>query len=444
MKRGLSFPWLLASLFLPLALALSACLPAGVRVPQSPLSAVLERKAGLIAYLSTDGNIYIIDQGGLRKTQITKDAFSDSSKYMFYGLPTWAPDGQSLAFVSYTGPAGQNPTSMSLFTAHKDGTKLVEADKSTDPLVFYYWSPDSRKLGFISAIANTNLSFRVMSPDGTNNQLVDAGSPYYWAWAPDSRTVLAHAGTRLSLLQVDQSVVEQALNIQPADFRAPAFSPDGQQILMAVQTDGGKSALMVADATGQNPKTVAEYTGGIAFVWSPDGRRVAYLVTDSSTSGSPGHLVVADPTGKNKPVELKGSDVMAFFWSPDSKSLAYFTQAQAAAGATATATATVDPSNQATPTTGQSGMLLNLSVLDAASGQTHPVATYTPSERFLQVIPYFDQYSQSLTIWSPDSTNLVVSAYRSDGTPAIWVVEASGHLDPRFLDTGWMGFWSRK
>jgi len=72
------------------------------------------------------------------------------------------------------------------------------------------------------------------------------------------------------------------------------------------------------------------------------------------------------------------------------------------------------------------------------------VATFTPSDRFLDVIPYFDQYNQSLTIWSPDSTNLVISAYRSDGVPCVWVVNASGHLTPRFIDTGWMGFWSWK
>jgi Tol biopolymer transport system component len=442
MKRPLSHSWLLVPFLVPLALLVSACLPAGVRVPQNPLSGVLERKSGLIAYLATDGNIYTVDQGGQRKTQITKDAFADNSKYMFYGLPAWAPDGQSLAFVSYTGLSGQNPTSMSLFTAHKDGTKLVEAHKSADPLVYYYWSPNSRKLGFISATPNSNLAFQVISPDGSNSQLVDAGSPYYWTWAPDSRTVLAHSGSRLSLLQVDQNVVEQTLEIQPADFKAPAFSPNGQQVLVAGQTASGKTALMLADATGQNPRNLVEYSGAIAFVWSPNGQRVAYLVTDGLSAGATGHLVVADPTGKSKPVELKGSDVMAFFWSPDSKSLAYFTQDLAAASTTPVATATVDPSSPATATGTQGGLLLKLSVFDAGSGQSHSVASFTPSERFLQVIPYFDQYDQSLTIWSPDSRNLVVSAYRGDGTPAIWVVEASGHLDPRFIATGWMGFWS--
>jgi len=436
----MSYRWLTLTVLIPLALLASACLPDGVRVPQNQLSGLLERKSGLIAYLGIDGNIYTIDQGGQRKTQITKDAYINDNNFLFYGLPTWAPDSQSIAFASYTGVRGQDPTSMSLFTAHKDGSALVEALKSTDPLVFYYWAPDSRRVGLISATNSTSLAFQVVTADGATKTLVDAGSPYYWAWAPDGQTVLAHNGTHVSLLQLGQSVSEQALNFQPAEFKAPAFSPNGKQMLVAAGAADGKSALLLADSQGQNVKSLAEYdgNGSIAFEWSPDGRRVAYLASPTPDLGSPGHLVVIDPSGKNKPVELNGTDksgVLAFFWSPDSKSVAYFTVAQAPTSATPSPTP--DPSGASS-----SSLHLSLSVLDARSGKTHSVATFTPSERFLALIPYFDQYQQSLTIWSPDSVNLVVSAYRSDGTPGVWVVESSGHLDPRFISEGWLGFWS--
>ncbi len=421
-------------LIVPLALLLAACLPAGVKVPQNQLSGLLERKSGLIAYLATDGNIYTIDQGAQHKTQITKDAFLNSNTFMFYGLPTWSPDSQSIAFVSYTGVRGQNPSSMGLFTARKDGTKLTQAISSTDQLVYWSWAPDNKRVGFISALANSDLAFQVVAADGSGKQLVDAGSPYYWAWAPDG-TVLAHNGTHISLLQIGASVNEQALSFQPADFKAPAFSPDGKQILVAGGEANGNSALLLADAQGQNVRALTEYTGTIAFDWSPDGKRVAYLESDSSAAGSTGHLVVIDPAGKSKPVELKGSDVFAFFWSPDSNSLAYFTQDQATAG-------TPTPTPDASGNSPSSAFLLKLSVMDAHSGATHDVASYPPTERFLSVIPFFDQYHHSLTIWSPDSRNLVVSAYRSDGTPGVWVVEASGHLEPRFIAEGWLGFWS--
>ena len=428
--------WLVVSVLLLGALALSACLPDGVRVPQNQLSGLLERKSGLIAYLGTDGNIYTIDQGGGRQTAVTKDAVLDGDNYLFYGLPTWSPDSQSLAFDSYTGLRGQNPTSMSLFTAHKDGAELQEALKSDYQLIFYYWSPDSKRLALIASTANNSLSLQVVAPGGSP-QLVDTGAPFYWSWAPDGNTILAHAGgadpgerARLSLLQLDPSVSERAFGIQPAEFKAPAFSPDGKQVLVAGEVGEGKSALLLTDATGGNPQTLAEYSGSIAFVWSPDGKRVAYVVSDDPSVGAPGHLVVLDPAGKAKTVELDGSKVLAFFWSPNSKSLAYFSLAEVTGDGTAT------PSASSTP------VILNLSVMDARTGKSHSVATYPSSEQFLNVVPYFDQFHPTVTIWSPDSKNLVVSAYGSSGTPGIWVVEASGHLDPRHVADGWMGFWS--
>ena len=83
--------WRLALLVLPLALVVTACVPDGVRVPQSELSALLEPKIGLIAYLGLDGNVYTIDQGGGRNTPLTSDAHDDESGYHFYGMPTWSP-----------------------------------------------------------------------------------------------------------------------------------------------------------------------------------------------------------------------------------------------------------------------------------------------------------------------------------------------------------------
>ena len=79
---------------------LSGCLPAGVRMPESPLLRNLERKSGLIALLGVDGNVYTTDQAGVALTPITTDAnVSNSASRLFYQFPTWSPDGEQLAYV---------------------------------------------------------------------------------------------------------------------------------------------------------------------------------------------------------------------------------------------------------------------------------------------------------------------------------------------------------
>lgn len=424
-------------LLVPLALLLAACVPEGIRVPQSEFSSLVERKSGLIALLAVDGNIYTVDQGGNGLTPITEDAFSDESGYRFYGLPIWSPDSQSLAFAGYEGPPDAAPNSMSLFTADRQGESLVRAHQSPNYLVFYDWSPSSDQVGFIAQTPSQSLALHTVPSAGGETRLVDAGAPYYWAWAPDGSAMLAHVGgsvssqAHLSLLQLEPEVVEFGLDLAPAPFKAPAFSPDGSQVLVAGRTEAGTNALILMDVLGENQQVLTEYNGNIAFAWSPNGQRVAYLVSPNDQLGTPGTLTIIDPSGRRRPVELSNQAAYAFFWSPDSRSVAYFIDQPAEAA------------TEADEGQSQQQFVWSLRILEAGNGRTHTVQeSIMVTEQFLQVIPYFDQYHQALTIWSPDSKNLVVSAYRPDGTPSVFVVAASGKLEPRYIVNGLAAFWS--
>jgi hypothetical protein len=83
-----------------------------------------------------------------------------------------------------------------------------------------------------------------------------------------------------------------------------------------------------------------------------------------------------------------------------------------------------------------------LHVLNVTNGESRELFTYRPTQQFLSVLPYFDQYHQSATIWSPDNNNLVLSFLSSSGSPGIAIVAASGKLEPRILAQGYLAFWS--
>src|SRR5687768_769332 len=137
------------SVYLLIAIFLSACLPAGVQVPQSPLLSVLERKAGLIAYLGLDGNVYVTDQAASDTTQLTKDGSpptETSSSVVVYQSPTWALDGNQLGFIRLE--QNESQVGSKLFVADIDaGTvKGVYSSESEHPF-YLYWSPDDLNLG---------------------------------------------------------------------------------------------------------------------------------------------------------------------------------------------------------------------------------------------------------------------------------------------------------
>ena len=175
------------------ALLATACLPKGFRLPQSPLLPVLERKSGLIAYLGTDFNIYTVDQGGGDPTPVTTDADAEGDLLQIYDFPAWAPDSQSLAFVGYSARGdGSAPPSIGLFVAQKDGQNLTQAYSSSTNVIYFYWSPDSQHLSLLAAAPNSNMALKLVSPSGGEAQTLDIGAPFYWTWAPDSRSVLVH------------------------------------------------------------------------------------------------------------------------------------------------------------------------------------------------------------------------------------------------------------
>jgi Tol biopolymer transport system component len=380
-----------------------------------------------------------MDQGGGSQTSITSDAGRAESRTHTYRFPTWSPDGSKLAFVKLSSTS-QGVESARVFTASPDGQDQVEAYTSDEQFPIYlYWSPDSQHVSFLTSAQTGSLLLQMVSAQGGEPRLLDAGAPFYWSWAPNGQHMLVHVGGdqpsgRLSFLSVNGDVVEEALSLRPGLFQAPAWSPDGNQVLLAARTDAGEPALMLTDAHGGVKNILKLLDGSTAFGWSPDGQRVAYIAGDPNLSFTIGTLTVIEP---DQPAAGKTSDldtVLGFFWSPDSKKVAYFELIIYAPTPEPGDTGTNEPIS-----------LFNLKVMDVASGESHPVAIFLPTDEFFGVMPYFDQYQHSATLWSPDSKNLVLSGYPLGNEPqqmGIWVIAASGGLEPRFLTEGTLAFWS--
>jgi hypothetical protein len=55
-------------------------------------------------------------------------------------------------------------------------------------------------------------------------------------------------------------------------------------------------------------------------------------------------------------------------------------------------------------------------------------------------LPFLDQYTQSMQLWSPDSSHFVLPAIRN-GEPGIWVF-GDGAIDPVRISDGEWASWS--
>lgn len=419
-----------------IAMFITSCLPQDTQVPQSPLLPLLERKSGLIAYIGVDGNMYISDQGGRKLNQVTDDASisqEQAAPFRYYQFPAWSKDGSRVAFVGLGIEGETTETDMFVYDLDEETITNVYASQSEFPF-YLNWSPDNASVGFISTTARRDGIILKSAPAaGGEARILDTGSPYYWSWSPDGSVLIAHAGggdssspAHLSFLRVDSGITEYALDFSPASFQAPAWSPDGNFIALT-RAANGRNEIVVTDRTGANPKTIGTFTAKTAFAWSFDSAKLAYLNADQTLSdGTVGDLHIHDLATSEEFV--LNDNVIAFFWSPDGKEIAYFILIPIA------------PEEGSEDTTQQYAVKFN--ILDVVKKESRELLTYRPTEQFLGILPYFDQYHQSVTIWSPDSNNLVISFLNSDGTPSIAIVPASGTLEPRLLTQGYIAFWS--
>jgi Tol biopolymer transport system component len=439
-KKG----WLCAAAVLTAALSLSCSLV--TRTLSQPLQILnTGAPAGLIAYSGTDGNIYTIDREGKHPVAITQDAnpFPGAGGVVrLYQYPTWAPNGRSLAYIGFKGTS-QTDSVANLYAASSDGKKLATAFSSMNDFPFYlFWSPNSRYVTFLSHAREGNeLKLHLADAAGGNDQVIGVGQPYYWDWSPDNRAIFVHTGganadnpdARVAFYELDGSVQKKELSLKPGAFQAPAWSPGGKELVLAAENGAGEGELVLAGRDGKLKRVLAPVHGPVTFGWSPDGARLAYATATQGPSNSLfTRLVLLDPARPDEAKDVSQEIVVAFFWSPDSQKIAYFVPELKQPGKPS------QNSSQGTPK-----IALQLHIYDLTSGDTKQVTVFEPTEAFLQIIPFFDQYQHSGTIWSPDSQELVLPVVDESGNSRIAVVGVDGAQSHPIAD-GDLAFWSWK
>ena len=282
LKKG----WLLAAAFLAMAVTLS-CSLATRFLPKVQQHSGSNAPLGLIAYVGTDGNIYTIDREGKQSKAITQDANLSTAAgegKRIYQYPTWAPDGQSLAFMGFSGTT-QADTQASLYTASSDGNNLVEAFSSQTYFPFYlFWSPNSEYVTFLSnAVGGGGPALHMAAAAGGNSKVLGTGQPFYWDWSPDNQAIIVHTGgsaadnpeARMAFFMLDGAVQKKELELKPAIFQAPAWSPAGDELVLAAESSAGGTDLVLAGRDGERQARAGaiERTGSLRLVtrWKQSG-----------------------------------------------------------------------------------------------------------------------------------------------------------------------------
>ena len=249
--------------------------------------------------------------------------------------PRWSPDSNSIAFLS--GQSDQNGIWV-VRVDKNENPKFIAPVQSTNFFITYAgepfaWSPDSRRIAYISAKGETpepppTTSRRPNEPRPNDPQVIDR-IQY------KSRTSLSdNRRTHVWLVEVERPQPQQ-LTSGPFYDHAVNFSPRGDEIAFLSNHEpdpdaNNNSDIFAVDFGGQTRQITQ--TKGCEFdpVWSPDGRSIAYTATrrDVTTIDSVAedtHLWVIPAAGGMARELATDQDrrVRDPQWSPDSRSIIY-------------------------------------------------------------------------------------------------------------------------
>jgi TolB protein len=366
-----------------------------------------------------------------------------------FTFPAWSPDGTRIAAVAER-PDG---TAIDVFSAGVSGVTApdptapvpaVAYDSSDRPPFYLYWSPDGRRLSFLTTELD-GLALRLGPADASAEAtVIRTGAPMYWTWADPTRLIVHSGGEgRGGFFGEVRSdgVATEPKAIQAGSFRAPAVSSDGRY--RAFVTPGASAPeRIVLETRDRATSHGIEVFGPAAIAFGQGSDELAFIsATEPGAEGNlpVGPLRLMDATSGGVRT-LLGATVVAFFWAPDGKTVAALSALEPGddnVAGTGRATLVVSGAAQAAAT----GVKARLSFVDVETGAIRSHAIFAISRLFIeQVLPYFDQYALSHRIWSPDGASIALPVV-ADGTEQVLVIPADGSAAREVAD-GVAAFWS--
>ena len=298
-----------------------------VQVPFQPPTGVIAFQA-----IQEQDGIFVAKADGSGARQII------SGEDIFSGPIAWAPDGQTLFFLSDRGSAHGM---LEIYQSDAEGLHLRRLTHDE----YFDWdvvlSPDGKEIAYVSTRPTATGAFArqlfVMPVNGGAAERLTEENVDVWnaAWSPSGMaialTTTPHGDTEcpsLIILRLPGDLTD--ISGDKCHFGAPQWRPNAFSVLTICQGLNASEVhgVCVSDSGSGGQSLVVE--GDVdAAAWDPDGATIAFAMQIDESTRS---VRTIEPGGRNEqiivaayPVTFAGSDVA---WSPDGSYIAYTAQVE--------------------------------------------------------------------------------------------------------------------
>ena len=222
---------------------------------------------------ASDSDVWLVSASGGTPVKLTTSPKNDNQ-------PRWSPDGKRLAFVSAREEKPQ------IFLISPFGGESQQLTTSKTGVQSFDWAPEGNRIAYVAQREPTPEEEQKQK-DKDDAQVIDRAYKYSRIWVVDIRT-------------------RKAVELVKGDFSAtdPQWSPSGEWLAYVVTPtpkadDGSLSDIWVTDVAAGTSHKLYENAGPDSSPrWSPEGRFIAFLSRDKPAElGQSWLTVISSETG---------------------------------------------------------------------------------------------------------------------------------------------------